>query len=178
MPTVTLERQSPRHLARRRRTTNSEGTTSPAKTGRQILLELYEAAVRGAAPGPATAAAVDALAVPNDRRVWLFAIGKAGLSMAAAASERLDRSHHALAGGLVVSLDESPSPHSNVVVLAGDHPVSGSRSFAAATALGEIASRRHEDDVVIVLLSGGASALIGAPLPGMSAADLVHLHEI
>src|ERR671920_1449113 len=34
------------------------------------------------------------------------------------------------------------------------------------------------DDVALVLISGGATSLIGAPLPGMQETDLVGLYEL
>jgi hydroxypyruvate reductase len=60
----------------------------------------------------------------------------------------------------------------------GDHPVPGRHSFAAAAKIAEITPGRRGNDVAIVLLSGGASSLIGAPLRGMNDADLVTLFEL
>jgi glycerate-2-kinase len=54
----------------------------------------------------------------------------------------------------------------------GDHPVPGQRSRAAADRLADVASRADQDADAIVLVSGGATSLIAAPIPGLSAQDL------
>ena len=76
---------------------------APAAAGRALALELYDAAVAAAAPGPATARAVDALAIERGSRLWIFAFGKAARPMAAAAVQSTLRSLHSIVGGLIVS---------------------------------------------------------------------------
>lgn len=147
-------------------------------TGRDLLLELYDAAVAAAAPGPLTARAVDALRINRGDRIWIFAIGKAAYPMAGAAVGSLLKSLHSIIGGMVVGPDDHQSPYPTMIAMRGDHPVPGRRSFAAAAKLGEVTLGRRSSDVVIVLLSGGATSLIGAPLRGMSEADLVTLYEM
>jgi glycerate-2-kinase len=142
------------------------------------VLEIYQAAVAGAAPGPATARAIDALQIDRSRRIWIFAIGKAANGMAAAAVTSLLRSLHSIVGGVVVTAEAEPSPYPTLVAMRGDHPVPGRNSFAAAAKIEEVARGRRGSDVVLVLLSGGASSLIAAPLRGMNEADLVSLYEL
>lgn len=146
--------------------------------GRALALELYDAAVAAAAPGPATAKAVDALSIDRSARLWIFAFGKAARPMAAAAVTSTLRSLHSVVGGLIVSSDDGPSPYPTIASMRGDHPIPGRRSFDAAAKIAEIASGRRGNDVAIVLISGGASSLIGAPVRGISEADYVSLQEI
>ena len=141
-------------------------------------MELYEAAVAGAAPEPITADALHDLDVRREQRVWLFAFGKAAHPMAAAAVACLERGGHAIAAGVVIAPDERPSPYPAITALAGDHPIPARRSLAAAQRIGELAAGVRGDDVTLVLISGGATSLIGAPLRGMAEADLVHLYEL
>lgn len=145
---------------------------------RELLTSLYEAAVAGVAPGPATAQAIEQLDIPRGRRVWLFAFGKAAPAMAQAAVETLLRSLHQIAGGIVVSTEPSAPPYGTVGAMVGDHPVPGERSFAAAARVGEIAAGRRSGDVAIVLVSGGTSSLIGAPAQGLDAGELSRLNEM
>jgi glycerate-2-kinase len=152
--------------------------TAPAAVGRAFLLELYDAAVAAASPGPATAAAVSALNVARDRRVWVFAIGKAAPEMARSACTSLLASRNSIVGGLVVSPSGDPPPYPTLVAASGDHPIPASRSFAAAAKIGELVAGRLANDVAVVLISGGTSSLIGAPLPGMSERDLVSLYDV
>jgi glycerate 2-kinase len=152
--------------------------TAPAATGRTLLLEMYDAAVAAAAPGPATASAVDALHIARDRRVWVFAVGKAAVPMARAACTSLLNSLNSIVGGVVVSPTDDASPYPTLTAVRGDHPVPARHSLAAAAKIGDAVAGRLATDVVIVLISGGASALMGAPLPGMSEADLTLLYEL
>jgi glycerate-2-kinase len=145
---------------------------------RVVLLELFEAAVAAAAPAPATARAVGALRIDRTSRVWVFAFGKAARSMAAAAVTSLLDSMHAVVGGVVVSPEEGPPPYPSLVAMRGDHPIPGRHSFAAASRLGEVATGRLGNDVALVLLSGGTSSLIGAPLRGMNESDFTSLYEL
>jgi hydroxypyruvate reductase len=139
---------------------------------------LYEAAVAGAATGPVTARAVEALGIPRDRRVWLLAFGKAALPMAAAAVTSLQRTLNQIVGGLIVAPNEHKSPYGTLAVLVGDHPLPGARSFAAAGRIGEMASKMKSGDVALVLVSGGATSLIAAPLRGMNESDLTKVFEM
>lgn len=145
---------------------------------RVLLTQLYEAAVAGAATGPVTTRGVEALGIPRDRRVWLFSFGKAAHAMAAAAVASLQRSLNQIAGGLIVAPNEERSPYGTIAAIAGDHPVPGPRSFAAAQRIGEIAARMKSGDVAVVLVSGGATSLIAAPLRGMTEAELTQLFEL
>jgi glycerate 2-kinase len=140
-------------------------------------LEAYDAAIAAAAPGDLTARAIDALSIAREHRVWLFSFGKAALTMASAAVDSLLRSLHTIAGGVLVSPDGGPSPYPTLVSLKGDHPIPGRNSFVAANKLGEATLGRRGTDVAIVLMSGGATSLIGAPLKGMNESDLTLVCE-
>jgi glycerate-2-kinase len=139
---------------------------------------LFDAGVTAAAPEPVTARAVDALAIPRDRRIWLFAFGKAATAMAAGAASSLLRSRHSIAGGVVVSADDASPPYATLAAMRGDHPVPGRHSFATASKIADATAARRGNDASVVLMSGGASSLIGAPLRGMNEADLTYLYEL
>ena len=132
----------------------------------------------GAAPGPLTAAALADFDAAPEQRLWLYSFGKAGHAMAAAAVATLQRSLHTIAGGVVVSPEQRPTPYATLAAFAGDHPLPGRGSFTAAERIGATAAGMRSSDLAIVLLSGGASSLIAAPLRGMSEADLGYLFEL
>ena len=141
-------------------------------------MSLYDAAIGGADPGEATARAVDALKIATDRRILLISAGKAATPMAAAAVDALLKSLHQVVGGLVVGPDAERTPYATITALQGDHPVPGSASFTAADKIGELIAGRRATDVAIVLISGGASSLIAAPLRGQAAEDLTALFQL
>lgn len=159
-------------------TISSATLTGPVAADRELVLELYDAALASAAPSAMTGRAVEALNIPRDARVWVFSFGKAATAMAAAAVASLLRSLHSVVGGVVVTPDAAPSPYPTLVALRGDHPNPGAQSFAAAEKVADITKGRRGNDVAIVLISGGTSSLIAAPLRGMSDADLKSLYEL
>ncbi|MEY3701739.1 MAG: hypothetical protein RI891_1031 [Gemmatimonadota bacterium] len=167
---------------------------------RALALALYEAAVAAADPAQvvleglaAHAATLEPLAA---RPHWIIAVGKAAPAMAGAARAWCATERRHLAGGLVVGTDpgtgglrlvESSIDDALTLAtaggvpldhLAGDHPVPGPRSLVAAAALERLTQRVGPDDVVLVLISGGTSALIGAPIDGIRAVDLATLHTL
>ena len=155
----------------------SASNDSPPR-GRALLVELYDAAVAGAAPGPLTTAALRDFDVRRGQRILVYAFGKAAHAMAGAATATLQKGLHTIAAGVVVAPEAHPSPYATISAMAGDHPIPGRQSFAAAHRIGEVAGGMRSDDVALVLISGGATSLIGAPLRGMSESDLVQLYRL
>lgn len=144
---------------------------------RALLEDLYRAAVTAAAPGPALAKVLASTSPEPKRRVFIFSLGKAAHPMAAAAVEQLSRWGMAPAGGLIVSPEAEPAPHPALQSVAGDHPRPGAASLAAAHALENAASRIGAEDEAWVLLSGGTTSLIAAPISGVTPVDLSLLYE-
>lgn len=147
-------------------------------TERELALDLLDAAIAAAAPGPATERAIDALKLPRDRPVWLYSFGKAATTMAGAAVTALRRGLHHVTGGLVVSPEAWPPPVGTMVAIPGDHPIPGRNSFTAAERVGEVVRGRMASDVVLVLVSGGASSLIAAPPRGIGESDLAQIYQL
>jgi hydroxypyruvate reductase len=102
---------------------------------------------------------------PLRGRLVLLSVGKAAVAMAGAAEERLGAR---LSEGLVVT-SAAPStsrPMTSRVRVAG-HPVPDERGLAAAREAEALLEGLGRDDVLLLLLSGGASALLPAPSPGL-----------
>lgn len=129
------------------------------------------------APGPAVRDALSRLELPPES-VRILAIGKAAIPMASAAIDVLGARGIAPRDGMVVSPHRSGPLHPALVTLAGDHPVPGRRSLDAADQLERFVRAGRADDLVLVLLSGGTSSLIGAPVPPIPPADLATLVDL
>lgn len=82
------------------------------------------------------------------------------------------------AGGLLVVPEPCEPPHPLLPVVVGDHPLPGAGSEAAAEAVARAAKAVRSEDEVWVLLSGGTSSLVAAPLPGLEAGDLSALYRL
>ncbi|HEX2052581.1 MAG TPA: DUF4147 domain-containing protein [Actinomycetota bacterium] len=146
---------------------------------RPVLVELFHAGVAAAAPGPALEARLhDVVPAPNARRIWVVAAGKAAHAMAEAAMAHLDATQGQFAGGLVIGPETRPLPAGGLQTLAGDHPIPGTRSAAAARALDGLRRKVSRDDEVWVLLSGGATSLAASPVDGVTVEELAALYRI
>src|SRR5450432_3308394 len=146
---------------------------------RMALVQLYWAAVRAVAPGPALTGALERISKEiGHRRVWIIAIGKAANPMAIAAVDFLASRKLELAGGVIVAPRALPTPHPRIVFVAGDHPLPGARSLAAADAIAKTARQVKPDDEVWVLLSGGATSLMAAPDGAIKPEEMLQLFEL
>jgi hydroxypyruvate reductase len=121
---------------------------------------------------------LEQLELEPQRRIWILALGKAALPMAATAVDILQTRGHGLAGGLIIAPQEGRSPHPQLSLVTGDHPEPGPGSLAAAEALAATASRVSPEDEVWILLSGGTTSLVGAPEPGLTPGDLTAIYAL
>jgi glycerate-2-kinase len=125
------------------------------------------AADAGACVGRGLPAVAEALSAA--RRWNLIAAGKAAVPMAEsllAGAPGRPALAMAVAPGAVTSLP------GDIEYFAGGHPVPTSGSLAAGRRALDVAGATGPDDVLVVLLSGGASALLESPADGVSLADL------
>jgi hydroxypyruvate reductase len=103
-----------------------------------------------------------------ENRLVLVAVGKAAAPMAEAAAAVLGPRLNA---GIVVTkyghAEGAQLPATLVLVEAG-HPVPDANGLAGAQRVAERAGGLGAGDLLLVLLSGGASALLPAPAPGLT----------
>jgi len=142
-------------------------TPSPHSEPRAFLRALFDAAVAQAVPGPATAAF---LPPPPKGRTLVLGAGKAGGSMAAAVDALWPRD--APMSGLVVTrYDYVPPAYKakpgRIEVVEAAHPVPDEAGRRAAQRIAELARGLSVDDLVLCLISGGASSLLAMPAQGI-----------
>lgn len=110
---------------------------------------------------------------PLTGTVAVLAVGKASESMASALGERL---RGRLDQGLLVT----PAPVTPVPgfrsIVAG-HPLPDVGSLEAGAAALELARSLGDGDTLVVLLSGGASALLEHPIDGVTLTELAHVTD-
>lgn len=100
-------------------------------------------------------------------RLIVVGAGKAAAAMAVAA----ERYYGDKAKGLVIVPDGYDLPTVHIDVAQASHPLPDARGTAAAARILRMAEDAQADDLVLCLLSGGASALMALPAPGVSLAD-------
>ena len=129
------------------------------------LRALYAAAV--AAARPAGRIDVPAGLAPGGRLIVLGA-GKAAGSMAAAFEEACP---DPIAAGLVVTSYGGAAPTRAIEVMEAGHPVPDANGLRAAERIMALAREATAADAVVFLGSGGGSALLALPAPGLELAD-------
>ena len=140
------------------------------RRSRQDLRALYDAAI-GAVDGRAiTRQALASADVADAKRVWVIGAGKAAAEMALGA---LDVLGTRVDDGLIIVPDGHAVPIRLQIREAG-HPLPDQRGVAATRELLALADAAVEDELVICLLSGGGSALLVAPAPGVTLSQLIH----
>ncbi|HEU4799617.1 MAG TPA: DUF4147 domain-containing protein [Gemmatimonadales bacterium] len=107
----------------------------------------------------------------------IVAVGKAAHGMATGAVRWLARQGHAPAGGVVIGHTDLGSPDPALTWARGDHPVPGRASLQAASQLGATVAAMHPGDSALVLLSGGASSIIAAPVAALGDYDVGSLTQ-
>ena len=140
-----------------------------------LLLDLYRAATGAVDPERALASR---LTRRPANPVWILSLGKAAVPMARAAVTALAGWGLEPAGGVVVPPAAASPLHSNLAIVPGDHPEPGANSLAAAEALGAAVTGIGANDQVWLLLSGGTTSLVGAPVEGITPTELTSLYNV
>jgi len=109
-------------------------------------------------------------------RVFVVGGGKAAVPMAAAIAEILGAR---LAEGVVVTKYEHVRGRSipRIEVIEAAHPVPDENSVRGARAVAGLAEQATGRDLMVCLISGGGSALLTLPVPGLTLADLQSLTD-
>ncbi|RTL42307.1 MAG: glycerate kinase [Burkholderiales bacterium] len=136
---------------------------------RALLRQLFDAAVASALPGRVLAAH---LPPPPAGRTLVIGAGKAGGAMAQAL-EAAWPADAPLSGLVITRYGHVPTgwrPRRLEVVEAA-HPVPDAQGLAASERLLALTRGLTAQDLVICLISGGGSALLSLPAPGLTLAD-------
>ena len=138
---------------------------------RQIVSEAFRFALLASHPAQGVRQALERRwDVLSNLTVGIIAVGKAAVPMARAASDMIPRM---VGGGLVVTKhghgDWLPP---GFVLLESGHPVPDSSSFRAGEAVLRALENSEPPDLLLVLISGGASSLVEVPMSGLSEDDL------
>lgn len=137
----------------------------------KLALSLYQAALQGAAASSLLARtplqSLAARPLAQYRSIRLLAIGKSALALAGAAERELTA--HPLAEALAIvphGYAAQPLPAYEITprarVMQAAHPLPDEAGLRAAEAALDLARETGEDDLLVVLISGGGTALLPA----------------
>ncbi|HEX5078292.1 MAG TPA: glycerate kinase [Geminicoccaceae bacterium] len=128
------------------------------------LRRLLDAAIEAASPASAVAAH---LPEPPAGRTIVLGAGKAAAAMA----QEVEQHMPGPVEGLVVTRYGHAVPCRRIEVVEAAHPVPDAAGREAAARMLRLAEAAGPDDLVLCLISGGASALLALPAPGISLED-------
>jgi hydroxypyruvate reductase len=134
---------------------------------RELLLGSFQAALRAADP---LHIVPPHLPKPPRGRTVVVAAGKAAASMARAVEDHWPGDKPLQ--GLAVTRYGHGLPLKRIEVIEASHPVPDDAGENAAKRILESAASLAPDDLLLVLVSGGGSALLSLPAEGISMADL------
>ena len=151
----------------------------PASPARPLIRTLVEAGLEAADPYHAILASVSLRGqslrigattynLSRFDRLVVVGAGKASARMAQAIESILGPR---LDGGLIVVKTGHGAPLKRITVVEAGHPVPDRAGLRGAAHLQTLVRGLTPRDLLLVLLSGGASSLLPAPVPGISLAD-------
>jgi hydroxypyruvate reductase len=138
---------------------------------RRHALAIFKAALAAADPADAVTRHLRRRDLGRYSNIYVIGAGKAGASMAHAAERVLGRQ---ITAGLV-NVKDGPASSlrkslraSRIELNQSGHPVPDARGVAGAERIAQIAAAAQKDDLVVCLISGGASALMPLPAAGIT----------
>jgi glycerate 2-kinase len=113
--------------------------------------------------------------IGGKRRVYVIGAGKACYSMARAVENKLgDRINEGL---VIVKQKETGDRLEKIRLIEGGHPTPNKNGFLASKQILDMVEDATQDDLFIGLISGGSSALMSFPIPGITLEDEIQLTE-
>ena len=134
---------------------------------RDLLIRMFQAAVDAAAPALCLPRHLPA---PPRGRTVVVGAGKAAASMARAVEAHWP-ADRPLSGLVVTRYGHGVGPLPRIEVVEASHPVPDAAGQAAAGRMLDMVRGLGADDLVLCLISGGGSALLALPAPGLGLAD-------
>jgi len=131
---------------------------------RQLLRQMFDAAIAAALPAKTLPAY---LPEPPKGRTLVVGCGKAAASMAKAVEDNWPGE----LSGMVVTRYGYHVPTERIEVVEAAHPVPDEAGRKAAGRMLKMVQGLSADDLVLFLVSGGGSALLPLPAPGLTLAD-------
>ena len=139
----------------------------------ELLKSLFAAAVRAAQPEIVIPAH---LPDPPAGRTVVIGAGKASAEMARVFESSWTGPKDKLSG-LVVTRYDYAVPCKHIEIVEASHPVPDQAGENAARRILKTVSDLTKDDLVVCLISGGGSALLSLPAPGLNLADKQQLNR-
>lgn len=145
---------------------------------RRCSSDIFQAALDAADPHSAVINTLNSIELKSYRRVFIAGAGKAGASMAMAAESFFKNDNESIPiEGMVVVPYGYDLKLQKIKCFEASHPIPDKSGYHFTCMLIEELKTLKSEDLLIFLLSGGASSLLCAPSPGISLDDLKILNK-
>ena len=144
------------------------GRTAEIRKKRELMLNLFSQVLKAVNPYNAVTSHIDGsslflhnktIDVNRFHNVYVLGFGKGSVGMTQAVCDYLP-----VKRGLAITNDkESSVSHQDVETIVGGHPVPNKQSVVGAKKANELLATCEPNDLVIILISGGGSALLASP---------------
>ena len=161
----------------------------PAVKGREFVLRLFQEGLRAVDPyqivmdqvnvfeSECTLEVDGARYAIDNRRIWVLGVGKAVGRMAEAIENKL--AHKDLFGIICVPEGLSKTIRtSNIEVYESSHPFPSLKNVENTKKVIQATKKIQKEDLVIILISGGGSALWAAPIPPITISELIDTNKL
>jgi glycerate-2-kinase len=146
----------------------NNGQTPELKKVRSDILEIFKNAIKAVDPYNAVKSRFSnnkiffddiEFDVSKFKDIYLISFGKASIGMAKAVTDSIK-----IKDGVVITNDPSQKiDNENVSIFVGGHPIPNELSINGADKAIEITKKCEKNDLLIILISGGGSALLAKP---------------
>ena len=145
---------------------------------RHTALHCFNEGVQAADPGKCLRLAVKKEPIPEPigGKYIIISLGKAAISLMQSTLEILPKKIPKIK--LAVTNYENFIEISDFEIVAAGHPNPDKNGLKAGKKVIKIIQSANKQDVVVILLSGGASALLPAPLPGLTLKDKIEINKL
>ena len=131
------------------------GKDRRTKLARKDILSILSEVVKSVDPYRVTHKYLEEnIDLSSYKSIYMVAFGKASIRMAQAASDLLP-----VKEGVVITNEDKIVKAKNVYTFTGDHPIPTLRNIKATEKAIEVVEKCKEEDLLLVLISGGGSAL-------------------
>ena len=135
------------------------GKDRRTKLARRDILSILSEVVKSVDPYRVTHKYLEEnIDLSSYKSIYMLAFGKASIRMAQAACDLLP-----VEEGVVITNEDKIVKAKNVHTFTGDHPIPTLRNIKATEKAIEVVEKCKEEDLLLVLISGGGSALLCKP---------------
>ena len=144
----------------------------------RLSIEAFRHGVRAANPGKCLKEAIkeNPIQTPNGGKYIVVSIGKAACSLMETAIDILPPKKEKQL--LVVTNYQNYKPIIGSEIITAGHPIPDKNGIKASNRVIEILKNATKNDTLIILISGGSSALLPAPVKGLNLNDKIQINQL